>query len=156
MLKLGEFRFAITNHTLTILRNPSAITTYGGRGVLKPGCNASEHTIVHIKGQPTQYLDGEWQKGMTKDPIAIEPAERNEPMLPSSRLRLGKTYTIECNVKVRDIGMVAREDRTKLLRYYQDEKDIGFEADESDDDTPGTVYPPIPNANWTAQHYHHG
>jgi hypothetical protein len=120
---------------LPVLRNASAITTYGGRGVMKPGCKASEHTIVHMKGQSAQYLDGEWQKGMTKDPIAIEPAVQNETMPPTSRLRLGKTYTIECNVKVRDIGMVAVEARTKFLRYYQDEKDNGFEADDVDDDT---------------------
>jgi hypothetical protein len=129
-----------------VLRNVSAITTYGGRGVLKPGCNASEHTIVHIKGQPPQYLDGERKKGMTKDPIAIEPAVKNESMLPSSRLRLGKIYTIECNVKVRDIGMVAKEDRIKLLGYYQDEKDNGFEADDLDDTSPANAY-----TNWPAQ-----
>jgi|TARA_R110002003_G_scaffold251_3_gene17775 hypothetical protein len=71
---------------------------------------------------------------MTKSPIAIEPAEPSETMLPSSRLRLGKIYAIECNVKVRDIGKVAIEDKTKLMRYYQLEKDNGFEVDGFDDD----------------------
>jgi hypothetical protein len=121
---------------LDILRNSSAIATYGGRGVLKPGCNASEHTIVHIKGHSPQYVHGEWEKGMTKEPIAIKPADKNETMLPTSRLRLGKTYSIEWNVKVRDIGMVIPEDKTKLLRYHQDERNAGFENDGLDEDVP--------------------
>jgi hypothetical protein len=71
---------------------------------------------------------------MTKSPIAIKPADPNEPMLPTSRLRFGKTYTIECNVKVRNIGEVIPENRTELSRYYQDEKDNGFHPEDSDDD----------------------
>ncbi|KAF2823153.1 hypothetical protein CC86DRAFT_300156 [Ophiobolus disseminans] len=107
-----------------------AITTYGERGVLKPGCNASEHTIAYLRGRQPQYYPGEYEKGMTKTPIAIEPTDPNEKMLPSSRLRLGKTYSIECNVKVRDIGNVALEHKTTLLRYYQESKDLGFEPDD--------------------------
>lgn len=108
----------------------SAITTYGERGVLKPGCNASEHAIVYLKGSQPQYIPGEYEKGMKKSPIAIEPTDPSEQMLPTSRLRLGKTYSIECNVKVRDIGKVAFEHRTMLLRYHQDEKDLGFEPND--------------------------
>jgi hypothetical protein len=100
---------------------------------MKPGCKASQHTIVHLKGTDPQYLPGEYEKGMMKAPIAIEPTDRSETMLPASRLRLGRTYNIECNVKVRDIGRVAPQDRTKLLRYWQDEKDEGFEPDLEED-----------------------
>jgi len=96
---------------------------------LKTGCNASEHTIVHSKGHPPQFVDGEWEKGMTKEPIAIDPADKNEAMSPTSRLRLVKTYPIRCDVKVRDIGMVIPEHKTKLMGYYQDERDAGFEHD---------------------------
>ena len=85
---------------------------------------------------------------MQKSPIAIEPTDPNEPMLPTSRLRLGKTYSIECNVKVRDIGKVAPEDRTKLLRYHQDERDIGFEPDDLDDNRPQNTFPPAQSAKW--------
>jgi hypothetical protein len=73
------------------------------------------------------------ERGMTKGPIAIEPTDPNEPWSPTSRVRLGKTYSIECNVKVRGIGEVAIEDKPKLLRYYQDERDVGFEPDEPGD-----------------------
>jgi len=109
---------------------------------MKPGCNASEHTIVYLKpGQP-YYIPGEYERGMTKDPIAIEATDPNEEMRPKSRLRFGKAVSIECNVKVRDIGMVAAEHRSKLLYYFQTEQDIGFEPDEDDSDA--TAEPEIP------------
>jgi len=38
-----------------------------------------------------------------------------------SRLRFGKKYAIEWNVKVKDLGMVVHEDMPKLLKYYADE-----------------------------------
>lgn len=93
------------------------------------------------------WIQGELEKGMAKDPIAIEPAyDLNEGMLPSSRLRFGKTYTIECNVKVRDIGMVALEHRSLLLSYWHDEKDKGFEADEPQDHSPQNAHPSASNS----------
>jgi hypothetical protein len=100
---------------------------------LKPGCNASEHVIAYLKGSQPVYIPGEWEKGMEKFPIAVEPTDLNEPWSPTSRIRLGKIYSIECNVKVRDIGKVVKEDKFKLLRYYEDERDVGFEPDEPED-----------------------
>jgi hypothetical protein len=38
-----------------------------------------------------------------------------------TRLRFGKTYAIEWNVKVKDLGMVVPEDMPKLRQYYEDE-----------------------------------
>jgi hypothetical protein len=79
---------------------------------------------------------------MTKDPIMIDPTDPTEDMSPTSRLRLGKVVPIECNVKVRNIGMVAPEHRSKLLEYYHQEQDNGFEPDEYKLDTPR--YTPMP------------
>ena len=127
---------------------------------MKPGCNASEHTIVYLKpGQP-YYIPGEYERGMTKDPIAIEATDPNEEMRPKSRLRLGKVVSIECNVKVRDIGMVAAEHRSKLLDYFQTEQDNGFEPDEDDAEaeaeaaTPRPSPAPIASGSNTAYQYY--
>jgi hypothetical protein len=125
-----------------LLTRRSAITTYGQRGVMKPGCNAREHTIVHLRGRQAVRFEGEYERGMTKDPIMIDPTDPTEDMSPTSRLRLGKVVPIECNVKVRDIGMVAPEHRSKLLEYYQQEQGNGFEPDEYEPDTPR--YTPTP------------
>jgi hypothetical protein len=109
----------------------SAISTYGGQGTMKRGCAASEHTIVYLTGTQPIYLEGEWERGMTKDPIEIEPASESETMGPASRLRFGKIHSIEWNVKVREIGVVSRRNMSKLLAYYQEEDGKGFDADDN-------------------------
>ncbi|KAF3053010.1 hypothetical protein E8E11_010764 [Didymella keratinophila] len=114
-----------------------AITTYGGKGVLKGGptggCNASDHSVVYMSGsQPVQYA-GEAEKGLSKDPIMIEPSDPSETMHPASRLRYGKMYAIEWNVKFRDIGMVAKHDRAKVLKYFKESQDSGFDPDTEDE-----------------------
>jgi hypothetical protein len=111
------------------LTKGSAITTYGDRGALKRGCKASEHTIVYLKGKQPIWISGELEKGMTKEPIMIEPTDAQETMKATSRLRCGKIYSIEWNIKVRDIGMVASQDKEKLLRYYREEQRQGFDPD---------------------------
>ena len=58
---------------------------------------------------------------MTKDPIEIVPADRNATMDPASRLRFGKTFPVEWNVKVKEIGRVASHDMAKMIRYWQQE-----------------------------------
>ncbi|KAH8727746.1 hypothetical protein GQ44DRAFT_702912 [Phaeosphaeriaceae sp. PMI808] len=126
-----------------------AITTYGNRGVLKPGCNPAEHTIVHLAGILPQPMVGEVERGMTKEPIAITPTEVTEWIHPASRIRLGKIYSIECNVKVCDIGMVVNENKTRLLHYHKQEMNNGFEPDDDDEDmTPRPPYITAPNGSW--------
>jgi hypothetical protein len=108
----------------------SAISTYGRKGVLKPGCNASEHAIAYLKGQQPLYLNGERERGMHKDPIEIEPADSQAVSDPTSRIRFGKTYSIEFNVKVCEIGMVSQDHLEKIIRYHEEEKDSGWEPDD--------------------------
>jgi hypothetical protein len=96
---------------------------------------------------------------MTKDPIKIKPTDPAEEMKPASRLRLGKVVSIECNVKVRDIGMVVNEDKSRLLEYYQQEQNNGFEADDDEDDmeTPQPAYATIAQGAYpVSQQYHQG
>ena len=142
----------VEQHTLT---KPSAISTYRGQGVLKRGCNAVEHTIVYLTGQQPVYIQGEWEKGMTKEPIMIQPTDMTERMDPMSRVRLGKAYPIEWNVKLRDIGMVSRGDMTKLVRYYREEAGNGFDPDpeeEDNDEEEGDGEDQRENANAAAQY----
>lgn len=94
----------------------SGIGTYSGRGTLKDGCNPAEHTIVYFSGtDPAScYIPGEYESGMIKEPIEVVPAEPNERIRRESRIRFGKVYPIEMNVKVKDIGRV-REDQISAL-----------------------------------------
>ena len=82
------------------------ISTYSNRGTLKRGCNPAEHAIVYTKGSLPSRFEGE--NGMTVDPIAVE-AEYGVTLEPASRVRLGKLFPIEWNVKVKNLGRVAPE-----------------------------------------------
>jgi hypothetical protein len=79
--------------------------------------------------QATTY-QGELERGMTKEPIEVTPDDETETMLPASRLRFGKHYSIEWNVKVREIGIVAPRYRSRLMKHYRDEQRNGFDNDE--------------------------
>ncbi|KAF2469462.1 uncharacterized protein BDR25DRAFT_304534 [Lindgomyces ingoldianus] len=99
------------------------ISTYSGRGTTKPGCNPAEHAIIYFQGSSPQYVQGEYGNGMVKEPIEVTPATSGLTMAPASRLRFGKIYPVEWNVKVKDIGDVVPEDLSKLLNYYQEENE---------------------------------
>ncbi|PVH94889.1 hypothetical protein DM02DRAFT_175430 [Periconia macrospinosa] len=97
-----------------------AISTYTRRGVLKPGCDPAEHTIVYAQGSNPTYIAGELEAGMVREPLEVIPADATVVIDPYSRLRLGKTYPIEWNVKVKDIGQVHQEHLSKLLLYWKE------------------------------------
>lgn len=101
----------------------SGIGTYSGRGTLKDGCNPAEHTIVYFSGTnpATCYIPGEYETGMTKEPIEVVPAEPNVSIRRESRIRFGKVYPIEMNVKVKHIGRVREDQISVLLSYWQQE-----------------------------------
>jgi hypothetical protein len=100
-------------------------------------------------------IPGEWERGMTKDPIMIEPTDASEKMKGTSRLRCGKIYSIEWNVKVRDIGMVSTQDKIKLLEYYREEQRQGFDPD-SDLNDGEAPHPPrrshLPQSSYPQHH----
>lgn len=101
----------------------SAIATYGKQGTLKSGCNPGEHAVVYNTGVDPQgcYLKGERRKGLYKEPIEVFPADSSSYLTPQSRVRFGKAYAIEWNVKVKDIGMVVDQYMGRLLSYFEDE-----------------------------------
>lgn len=107
----------------TKLNQISPVMAYAHRGTLKPGVIAHEHAVIHHFGEDPQacYFPGEYEGGMTKEPIAVTPSDGNTLLKRESRIRFGKAYSIEWNVKVKDIGMVVSEDITKLVAYYKEE-----------------------------------
>lgn len=58
---------------------------------------------------------------MDKEPIEIVPADSSITIDAASRLRFGKTYPIEWNVKIKDIGMVHPDHLSKLIMYWEEE-----------------------------------
>jgi hypothetical protein len=100
----------------------SSLNTYGRRGTLKPGVDAKEHAIIYLEGTQPSYLPGE--SGMSKAPIQVHPATASEALDPATRIRFGRAYPIEWNVKVKDVGMVVPQDIDRLLNYWREEERI--------------------------------
>ncbi|KAJ4351131.1 uncharacterized protein N0V89_006470 [Didymosphaeria variabile] len=64
---------------------------------------------------------GEYERGLTKQPIAVIPADASVYMAPASRLHYAKAYPVEMNVKVKNIGDVDSACLDLLLQYYREE-----------------------------------
>ena len=90
---------------------------------MKYGCNPREHAVIYNTGIDPEscYLDGERYYGLCKEPIEVEAADATSYLSTKSRVRFGKAYAIEWNVKVKDIGTVHSHHMGKLLAYYDDE-----------------------------------
>ena len=130
-----------------MLTRVSGIGTYSGRGTLKDGCNPAEHTIVYFSGtNPAScYIPGEYESGMTKEPIEVVPAEQNLSIRRESRIRFGKVYPIEMNVKVKDIGRVRDDQISTLLSYWLQEED-----------TPTLAYTPLSSTAFSSKDWSSG
>ena len=58
---------------------------------------------------------------MTKDAIEIIPVDYSIRLRSNSHIRFGKTYPIEKNVKVKEVGQVHPAHIGRLLQYWKDE-----------------------------------
>jgi hypothetical protein len=101
----------------------SAISTYRNQGTLKHGCDPAEHALVFNTGvnPETCFLPNERERGMYKEPIEVCPADSGSYLTRESRIRFGHVYSIEWNVKVKDIGRVVAEDLGLLNAHYEEE-----------------------------------
>ncbi|MCJ1473016.1 hypothetical protein MMC13_001665 [Lambiella insularis] len=94
------------------------ISTHGGQGVTKKGLNQKEHCIVYTGRVAPKPLPGESK--MKKDPIEMEPVNSSEKLDLLSRVDLAKTYPVEHNVRVKEVGMVSKVHLKRLLAYVRD------------------------------------
>lgn len=96
------------------------IITYSGRGTAKAGLSPiaiRQHTIIYMANtQPARLAD---EKGMTKRPLAVDPADPRQKLDPLSRLNFGKIYTVEHAVKVTNIGTISRRSLPHFMAYWQ-------------------------------------
>lgn len=59
-------------------------------------------------------------------------------MDPASRVRFGKTFPVEWNVKVKDIGMVNSHHMPNLSSYWREERIRDTDEDDTDGDPSGS------------------
>jgi hypothetical protein len=88
------------------------IQTYQKRGTTKSRINLENHAIVYVAGSEPKLLPEEESPGMGNFPIVIE--DKSVTIDLSSRLNFGKVYTVEHNIKVRNIGKISKESLPRL------------------------------------------
>ena len=97
------------------------IYTYGWQGVLKSGLSDNDrkaHAVIHMTGErPTDLQD---EHLMNKEPIAVDPASPDQKLNKWSRLDFRRVYTVEHNVKVKNIGQVSKGSMPYLITYFKD------------------------------------
>ena len=92
------------------------IMTYGGQGTNKFGVHAKDHAIIWTE-KPV-WFKGEYEKGLTKHAIRMEPSSKRHKLDEASRLNYAKLYTVEYNVKVWFIGTIHLTSEYQLTADY--------------------------------------
>lgn len=103
----------------------SRISTYGDRATAKNLVEQSEHSIIYTGDSAPHKLPEE--KKLTKDPIRVVPVGEQQ-LEERSRVNFAKSYPIEHNVKVLEVGRVAKTHLRTLTAYWQNETEKGFPA----------------------------
>ncbi|KAI4229552.1 MAG: hypothetical protein LQ349_006382 [Xanthoria aureola] len=93
------------------------ITTYSGHGATKKSVDQTAHAIIYTGSSAPVKLPGE--QGMNKNPLRVIPVRADEKLDPLSRVNLGKTYTVEWNTKVKEIGRIEKTSLINMLAYWR-------------------------------------
>jgi hypothetical protein len=59
------------------------------------------------------------ESDLNKKPIAVDKSSPDQKLHPSSRLNFAKIHTVNWNVKVMNVGRVARESMPLLVAYWK-------------------------------------
>ena len=96
----------------------SPVRDYRRQGATKIGVTVEDHAVIYTGDQfesPPELLSGE---GITKQALRVI-TDGNEILDTCSRINFGKTYTVEHDVKVLSIGIIAPEHLYLLENYWK-------------------------------------
>jgi hypothetical protein len=102
------------------------VTSYGGRGYRKANINLKEHGFIYSHKEPNPV------DGLGMQSLKVKLSKHAAPISDPSLVNYGAVYTVQTNVKVKDVGELDSESRT-ILRYYW-RRVFGI-----DEDTPSPV-----------------
>ena len=85
---------------------------------MKFGLNVQDHAIIYTGPWPSPLLGGE--QSLQKEPILVIPTDPRESLDVASRINFGKVYTVEHNLKVKDVGQISPTSLPKVIGYYND------------------------------------
>ena len=97
--------------------------TYSRRGAVNRP-DMKYHAIVYTGSHAPEALPGE---ELDLPPIRIR-AERGEALQPQSRINFSKIYTIEHNVKVKEVGRVTAACMPLLSQHFRQSLDLDVEG----------------------------
>lgn len=96
------------------------MNTYQSQGVKKPSFNKADiqaHAIIHMTGTKAVRLNGE--PYLEKKPIMVDKGTEDSKLDPASRIRFDKVFSIEHNVRVKDVGIVSPQSMAYFCHYWQ-------------------------------------
>ncbi|KIX04533.1 uncharacterized protein Z518_05403 [Rhinocladiella mackenziei CBS 650.93] len=98
------------------------ISSYSGRGVTKnmDSKDAQAHAIIYPSSRPKPPRPLEDEPDFKKRAIAVNMNEGHS-LGTTSRIHFGKSYTIEWNIKVMDVGMIADNSMPEFEEYWKQE-----------------------------------
>ena len=91
------------------------ISTYGGQATTKPGINPADHAAVVQEGTTAARHSGE---NLVHEPIEVKIEDRDVSIHAMSRINFAKIYTVEHNIKVRNVGRVTSESLQEIERHF--------------------------------------
>jgi len=91
------------------------VTTYAGKGPTKKGINLNEHGLIYSGDKRPASVEG-----ISKLPLKVKLSKGAEQLVNSSLVNYARVYTVETNVKVKDVGDLDSDSRKLLRRYYNE------------------------------------
>ena len=96
------------------------VNTYHGKGIGRPGFNEDDHkahAIIYMERTKPVRLPGEPE--MEKHPIMVEYTSDDKKLHDASRVRFDKVFSIEHNVKVKNVGRISKKSMAWFSYYWQ-------------------------------------
>jgi hypothetical protein len=110
------------------------VTTYDGRGIDKRGIRLNDHGQIYSGNRIPDTVDG-----LEKEPLRVKLASGARELDRRSYINYGRPYTVQTNVKVKDVGELDSASRRLLRKYYNEVNFVQDEDDYSDTGLPRTA-----------------
>ncbi|CZT13512.1 hypothetical protein WAI453_012463 [Rhynchosporium graminicola] len=101
------------------------VISNGGKEYKKRDINLSHHGLIYSSRETPPRVDG-----ITKQPLRLTLSPGADELPNPLYIHYGRVYTVETNVKVRDIGTLDDESKTLLKGYYREVQMDSFLDDE--------------------------
>jgi len=89
------------------------ITTYSKQGGGKSGIYLDDHGLIFSSKKLPRDLDG-----IKKKPLKVILSPDGEELFNPSLVDYGRVYTVDCNVKVKEVGDVDHDSKKYLKKYF--------------------------------------